>query len=174
MIASNPIAPSTADKQSLREALRATRDTTLRLLDQVPEAFLKTRVHDFYSPVGWHFGHIGMTEEFWVCGKMLGQAPLDAALAFLFANLPENAKDDRVHLPRRSEIIAYLSATRQRVLDALETADLASREPLCAEGYAWEFARQHECQHQETIAEMLQLIHKAMGPERVAEPSADG
>jgi iron(II)-dependent oxidoreductase len=154
-----------ADKRTLAAALTATRNKTLALLNRVPDAFLKTRVHDFYSPVGWHFGHIGMTEEFWVCGHALGLPPLDADLSFLFANLPENSKDNRVHLPSRDEIITYLSATRDRTLAALKSADLTSSNPLLANGFAWEFARQHECQHQETIAEMLQLIYKAIGAE---------
>lgn len=162
-----------ADKRSLADALTATRANTLSLLDRVPDAFLKTRVHDFYSPVGWHFGHIGMTEEYWVCGQALGQSPLDTDLTFLFANLPENSKDNRVHLPSREEIVAYLSVTRDQTLAALESADLASPSPLLNKGYAWEFARQHECQHQETIAEMLQLIHKAIGGETQFETASD-
>jgi iron(II)-dependent oxidoreductase len=160
-------------KQSLCEALITTRQQTLRLLEQVPEAFLKTRVHDFYSPVGWHFGHIGMTEEFWVCGQALGQPPLDSNLSFLFANLPENPKDGRVHLPSREEIIAYLASTREQTLAALEGAELTTDDLLLTQGYAWEFARQHECQHQETIAEMLQLIYKAIGNERDSGQLAD-
>ena len=35
--------------------------------------------------------------------------------------------------------------------------------PLLANGYAWEFALQHECQHQETIAELLQLLAQHRG-----------
>jgi iron(II)-dependent oxidoreductase len=163
MIQAELDSPAAADKQSLCEGLRATREKTLRLLEQVPEEFLKTRVHDFYSPIGWHFGHVGMTEEFWICKQALGLPPLDGNLSFLFANLPENAKDNRVHLPSRDEIIFYLSATRHRTFSALESADFASDNPLLSQGYAWEFARQHECQHQETIAEMLQLIYKAIG-----------
>jgi iron(II)-dependent oxidoreductase len=42
----------------------------------------------------------------------------------------------------------------------LENADLDSEDPFLKDGYAWEFAIQHEYQHHETIAEMLQLIQK--------------
>ncbi|MBC8102148.1 MAG: ergothioneine biosynthesis protein EgtB [Cytophagales bacterium] len=150
-------------KAFLREALTATREQTLRLLDRVPEAFLRTRVHEFYSPVGWHFGHIGMTEEFWVCREASGVPPLDDRLSFLFANLPENPKEGRGELPSRAEIKDYLARTRQRTLATLETAHFDAAKPLLSGGYAWEFARQHECQHQETIAELLQLIHQTMG-----------
>ncbi len=150
-------------KDELRGKLAAARERTLWLFDQVPEEFLKRRVHNFYSPIGWHFGHIGRTEEYWVISAALRQPVLDEHLTFLFADLPENPKDARVHLPTREEITSYLSATRSHVLAALAAADLESADPLIADGYGWEFALQHECQHQETIAEMLTLIHKAQG-----------
>lgn len=142
--------------------MAAVRIKTLRLLDAVPDEFLKIRVHDFYSPLGWHFGHIGMTEEYWTRHKALGLDCLDDALSFLFANVEENPKEQRVHLPDRSEIIAYLAATRLRALAALAEADLEDESPLLANGYAWEFALQHECQHQETTCELMQLAHQSL------------
>jgi iron(II)-dependent oxidoreductase len=149
-------------KTDIRQAMESARANTLRLLDFVPDDFLKVRVHDFYSPIGWHFGHIGMTEEFWVINEALRQPCKDEALSFLFANLPDNPKDNRVHLPSRKKITDYLMATRRASLDALETADLSDPNPLLTDGYAWIFAVQHECQHQETIAEMLQLIQQRL------------
>jgi ergothioneine biosynthesis protein EgtB len=149
-----------ARKEQIRTALTETRARTLRLFEAVPDDFLAVRVHDFYSPVGWHFGHIGRTETFWACEEALGQPCLNDALSFLFANLPENPKDNRTHLPTREEIQDYLAETRRLALVALDQADLARDDPLLADGYAWEFALQHECQHQETITELLQLIQK--------------
>ena len=99
-----------------------------------------------------------MTEEHWVCAQALKQAPPNPEYSFLFANIPENPKDNRIHLPSREEIIGYLSATRKTVLNALKTIDLETNSPLLADGYAWEFALQHEYQHQETIAELRQLL----------------
>ena len=130
-------------KAALRSAMAKARSGTLCLLDIVPDDFFKTRVHDFYSPVGWHFGHIGMTEEFWVCQEALGRPCRDARLSFLFANLPENPKDNRVHLPSRREIVDYLAATRAATFEALETTDLDSDHALIADGYAWDFAFHH-------------------------------
>jgi gamma-glutamyl hercynylcysteine S-oxide synthase len=150
-------------KDELREALESTRKKTLWLLEHVQEDFLKVRVHSFYSPIGWHFGHIGRTEEYWVLHKAFGRPVHDDALSFLFADLPENPKDNRVNLPERHQIVEYLGLTRERTLEALEGADLDDGCPFFADGYAWEFAIQHECQHQETICEMLQLIQKALG-----------
>lgn len=149
-----------ARKAELATALQYAREKTLLLLEAVPQSSFNMRVHDFYSPIGWHFGHIGMTEEHWVQVNALGRPRLNPSLSFLFANLPENPKDNRVHLPAREEIVGYLAETRRNTLRALEEADLTPTSPVVAEGYAWEFALQHECQHQETIVEMLQLIHK--------------
>jgi gamma-glutamyl hercynylcysteine S-oxide synthase len=157
-------------KRELRAALERARGRTLRLLELVPDEFLKVRVHGFYSPIGWHFGHIGRTEEYWIHHKALGRPCLDDELSFLFADLPENPKDNRVNLPSREQIVEYLARTRQCALDALDEADLSSPDPHMSGGYAWYFAFQHECQHQETICEMLQLIHQRRPVERLPEP----
>lgn len=160
---------ATTRKEELRRSLETVRERTLWLLSQVPEEFLKRRVHEFYSPIGWHFGHVGRTEEYWVVSKAFQKPVLDDHLSFLFADLPDNPKDNRVHMPDREEVINYLQRTRASVLACLEEADLESDNPYFKEGYAWDFAIQHECQHQETIAEMLALIHKQQ-PE---EPNFD-
>lgn len=158
-------------KEQVACALRQARDQTLELLSQVPDKFLKVRVHGFYSPIGWHFGHIGMTEEYWVGVRACGEAPMDEQLAFLFANIPDNPKDNRVNLPDRTQILDYLAQTRQRTLLALEEANLESDQCFLKDAYAWEFALQHEYQHQETIAELLQLIHQQQPlPKPLPEP----
>jgi iron(II)-dependent oxidoreductase len=147
-------------KEQLRTALSVARSKTLWLLDQVPDDFLRRRVHSFYSPIGWHFGHVGRTEEYWVIHKALGRPVLDEQLSFLFADLPDNPKDNRVNIPDRAGAIDYLRRTREQVLFALDECDLEQDDAYLLDGYAWEFALQHECQHQETITEMLQLIQK--------------
>ena len=159
-------------KEQLRSRLIAARECTLWLFDQVPEEFLKRRVHSFYSPIGWHFGHIARTEEFWVISEALKQPVLNAHLSFLLADLPENSKDNRVTIPDRSEILRYMAQTRELVLQALDESEFDTNNPLLADGYGWEFALQHECQHQETIVEMLTLIHKALEPHALSPGTA--
>ena len=147
-------------KSQIRRSLESVRARTLWLLDRVPDEFLRVRVHEFYSPIGWHFGHVGRTEEFWVVGEALGRPLLDDDLTFILADTVDNPRDNRVNIPDRAGLVDYLARTRERVLAALDETDLGSPAPILADGYAWEFAVQHECQHQETIAEMLQLIQK--------------
>lgn len=158
-------------KRELVSRLEEVRARTLWLLDQVPEEFLKRRVHSFYSPIGWHFGHVGRTEEYWAIGEALQRPLLDDHLSFLFADLPDNPKDNRVNIPDREGIKRYLSETRDRCVEALHEADLESPTRLLSQGYAWDFAIQHECQHQETICEMLQLIQRELGPRDLPAPS---
>lgn len=157
-------------KAELRRSLENCRQQTEALFEQVPDQFLRRRVHSFYSPIGWHFGHVGRTEEYWVLGQALRRPLLDDRLTFLFADLKDNPKDNRVNIPDRSGILEYLHRTRARVLEALEDADLSPDDPYLADGYAWEFAVQHEYQHQETILEMLQLIRRELGPSPVSLP----
>ncbi len=148
-------------KPELRARLEAVRERTLWLLDRVPDADLPRRVHAFYSPVGWHFGHVGRTEEFWACGEAMRRPLVDDRLSFLFADRPDNPKEARVHLPARAEIVAYLAETRRRTLDALDAAEIGPDAPeILRDGYAFLFPAGHEAQHQETIAELLQLLQR--------------
>src|SRR5947209_19502397 len=101
-------------KRDLTARLEAARKKTLWLLNQVPEEFLRRRVHSFYSPIGWHFGHVGRTEEFWTIGEALHRPLLDDHLSFLFADLADNPKDNRVNIPDRAGIERYLQDTRDR------------------------------------------------------------
>ena len=150
----------TQHREELRKSLLATRERTLALLESVPDDYLRRRVHAFYSPIGWHFGHVGRTEEYWVCGQAMGQSLVDDHLSWRFADVTDNPKDDRVNIPDRAGIVEYLAQTRQRVLAALDSAEFSETNPFLAEGYAWNFAFEHECQHQETIYEMLYLIQQ--------------
>lgn len=150
--------PRVDRKAELRRRLEEVRARTLWLMERVPDEFLRVRVHDFYSPIGWHFGHVGRTEEFWVVGEALGRPLLDDRLTFVLADTLDNPRDNRVNIPDRAGLLDYMARTRASVLAALDEVDLDTDEAILADGYAFEFAAQHECQHQETIAEMLQLI----------------
>ena len=146
-------------KESIAGRLTAARTRTLALLELVPRDTWSLRVHDFYSPIGWHFGHIARTEEYWV-SRALGLAPHDERADFLFADSPDNPKEARVHLPPIESVLGYMRNVRERSLSLLYGADIETDSPLLADGFAWEFAYQHECQHQETILELLCLIHQ--------------
>ena len=152
---------TTIDRKSeIRRRLDEVRERTLWLMARVPDEFLRVRVHDFYSPIGWHFGHVGRTEEFWTVGEAMGRPLLDDRLTALLADTADNPRDNRVNIPDRAGLLDYMARTRASALAALDEADLDAEAAILADGYAFEFAAQHESQHQETIAEMLQLIQK--------------
>src|SRR5690242_19578881 len=97
----------------LRDELAAefaeTRRRTLVLAGAAREEHCR-QVHPYYSPMGWHLGHVGMTEAFWVLGSAKGEPPLRPDLDLRFANVPENPKAHRHALPAYTKILAYLEA----------------------------------------------------------------
>src|SRR2546421_11304421 len=90
-------------KEQIRHDLKGARERTLRQLGFVSDGFLQVRVHDFYSPIGWHFGHIGMTEEHWTVERAMRRPCADDRLSFLLANIQDRPKDNRIHLPERHD-----------------------------------------------------------------------
>lgn len=140
---------------TLAERMRQSRDRTIELASMAPEESLTRLVHPFYSPLGWHLGHVGMVEEYWVLERAFGLKPACPNLSFIFANIPENPKGNRVRLPTREETFDWLAGIRARVLECRANGGSG---PLCEDDYCFQFALQHEHQHQETIVELLQLL----------------
>nr|WP_228056708.1 SUMF1/EgtB/PvdO family nonheme iron enzyme [Microcoleus sp. LEGE 07076] len=109
--------------------------------------------HPDFSPVGWHLGHIAYTEDLWLLQRCAGLKPVFSEYHQLFAAdiLP---KKQRVFLPPLPEVKLYLDAVRKKVLDYLEVAPIEEQERL------WRFMIQHESQHCETVAFVLQMQEK--------------
>jgi len=140
--------------QSCREAiyrdLQQCRRGTFQLFADIdPDTFCR-QAHPDFSPVGWHLGHIAYTEDLWLLQRCAGWNPVFPEYHQLFAAdiLP---KKQRVFLPTFPEVELYLDAVRTKVLDYLEVAPIAHQERL------WRFLIQHESQHCETVAFVLQM-----------------
>ena len=140
--------------QSCREAiyrdLQQCRRGTFQLFADIdPDTFCR-QAHPDFSPVGWHLGHIAYTEDLWLLQRCAGWNPVFPEYHQLFAAdiLP---KKQRVFLPTFPEVELYLDAVRKKVLDYLEVAPIAHQERL------WRFLIQHESQHCETVAFVLQM-----------------
>lgn len=164
----------TSRKADIAARLSSTRQRTLDLLATVPPDLFRRRVHAFYSPIGWHFGHVGRTEDYWVMQTALGKPAMDEKLDFLYTDRPDNPKDGRTEVLPREAVVDYLTCTRERVLAALEEASLEEGSQILRDGYAWEFAIQHEMQHQETIVELLTLIARELGGHERPTPLPTG
>ena len=137
-------------RQQLKQWLNSCRLGTLALFDWVDEATFCRQAHLDFSPVGWHLGHIAYTESLWLLERTAGLPPMFPEYRRLFVadGLP---KSERVNLPTFEVICQYLNAVREQVLAVLETVDLDQQERL------WRWIIQHESQHSETIAFVLQL-----------------
>ncbi|MEB3355228.1 MAG: ergothioneine biosynthesis protein EgtB [Synechococcales bacterium] len=137
-------------RDRLRQWFQQCRMATLELFEPLEDEAICQQVHPDFSPVGWHLGHIGYTEGMWLLKRCAGISPPSPQYETLFAQdgLP---KAQRCQLPPLSEIYAYLAAIREQVLNYLAVAPLDREERL------WRFLLQHESQHCETIALVLQL-----------------
>ena len=148
----NPVATNTLDhrRQQLKQWLHQCRLATLALFEGMDDATFCRQAHPDFSPVGWHLGHIAYIESLWLLERGAGMSPLFPEFRRLFVadGLP---KTERVNLPTLGKVRHYLDTVREKVLTYLETADLDRQERL------WRWLIQHESQHSETIAFVLQL-----------------
>src|SRR5215510_9273414 len=109
-------------------ALEEARTYTLQLFADVDDVDFCRQVHPDFSPLGWHLGHIGVTESFWIL-QQCKQDPTLSAVYDHFFTPTDNPKPNRMHLPSHAEILAYLHTVRERVAAFLETVDLTVEHP---------------------------------------------
>jgi iron(II)-dependent oxidoreductase len=124
------------------------RARTLSLVENVAEHDLN-RVHDpLMSPLVWDLGHIAAFEDLWLAVKGAGVEPLRPELIRLY-DADEVPRAGRGELPylRREEALEFMQAVRERALGVL------ARVPPELQ----ELVLQHECQHNETMLQTLQL-----------------
>ncbi len=136
---------------AIARAMQHCRIGTLALFEGVDDATFCHQAHLDFSPVGWHLGHIAYTESLWLLERSAGMRSLFPEYRQLFVadGLP---KSERVKLPSLREVRHYLDTIREKVLDYyLTRADIDQQERL------WRWLIQHESQHSETIAFILQL-----------------
>jgi iron(II)-dependent oxidoreductase len=155
-------------RAALHSALAETRCATLALMDLVPERLFQRSVDPDYSPLGWHFGHVGMTEAYWVLEKAKGDAPLRPEYLYLFSSVTR-PREERSSIPGRDAICVYLAEVRAAMERYLAVVDLNSPDPLLRQGFIFYSVLQHEWQHQESIVELLRLSD-ALSEEPAAIP----
>ena len=149
----NDIIDSADCRQQMVEARAYTRSLLVNL---EAEDFCR-QVHPEFSPIGWHLGHIGVTESFWILQQCKGEAPLVAAYDTLFSPL-DTPKQNRINLPSQQEILVYLDAVREQVFAFLERGGWEETHPLLSEGRIFNMLLQHEEQHNETMLLILNLL----------------
>lgn len=141
----------------IRTALLEAREHTLCLFRDVDEEDFRRQIHPDFSPLGWHLGHIGVTESFWILQQCKKEPTLSESYDSFFTPT-DNPKPNRVNLPSRLEILAYLECVRARVLLFLDEVDLTAHHLRLKDGGIFQMLLQHEEQHNETILLIRQLL----------------
>ncbi len=157
---------------SLARAFDETRAHTLRLFDLVrDEADLHRSPGFGFRPLLWHLAHIGVFEAYWILQQAGAQASPDERYQRIFDPIA-TPREESKQLPARAEMEDYLARVRERVSDFMEAArgdsgDDASS--LLRDAYVFRLVLEHERQHQETLAYLLQLLD----PESKTPPPID-
>jgi len=127
------------------------RFATLSLFQGIEPTTFSCQAHPNFSPIGWHLGHIGYTEAIWILEHLADEFPkhlLPYRRLYAADGLP---KTERCHLPSLEETFSLLDDVRSRVFQYLSVCPLETQERL------WYWLLQHESQHCETIAIVLEL-----------------
>ncbi len=143
------------------------RAATHTIFDIVREEDLRESPGFGFRPVIWHLAHIGVFEAYWLLQKLHGEPPPDERYERIFDPI-QTPREESKHLPSRREMEEYLARVRERSLRALEAADFDSPDPLLGGDYLFQLVLEHERQHQETLAYLVQLLD----PEKKRRPAA--
>ncbi len=157
----------------LRARLNAVRSGTLRLLDLVDDDAFCAQPDSDFSPIGWHVGHIAAFEAHWILEQSKGDPPRSVEYRRLFSPL-ETAKAARRNLPSRAALVEYCEVVRREVVRYLEWVPARSDHRLLRDGRIIRNVLQHECQHSETIALLLQMHERDGGSENLLRPAPGG
>jgi gamma-glutamyl hercynylcysteine S-oxide synthase len=158
-------------KDELVGQLEEARRRTCWLLRTLSEEDLSKQHAPIMSPLIWDYGHIGNYEELWLLEKAFGKSLSNRTLYNMYdASLHPREERPSLDLLDREGADLYLDAVRGGVLEALETADLEGEDPPLGGGFVYHMILQHECQHNETMLQTLQLMQgKGYRPEAKVE-----
>ena len=163
------------EKDLVRRVVEA-RERTRFLLEPVSEEDLVAQHDPIMSPLIWDFGHIGNYEELWLLQKAHGKILSKRELYDMYdASLHPREERPSLDLLDWASANRYLDAVRQAVLETLETTDFDGDDPLLKDGFVYHMIIQHECQHNETMLQTLQLMKgEGYKPEARVELPAGG
>lgn len=144
-------------RRELAELLLDARERTMLLISPVGEEDLHRQHDPLMGPILWDLGHIAHFEELWLTRNLEG--PIQFVEMPGIFNPMENPRRTRgaLVLPALTDVLRTMQEIRARVLERLETADVAGGPPLLHDGYVYRLVAQHEFQHDETILQTLQL-----------------
>jgi iron(II)-dependent oxidoreductase len=143
------------------EIARLMRESRLRTHEMFAlvreESDLRRPPADGFRPILWHLGHVGAFEGYWILQRVKGDPTISPRYDVIFDPI-KTPKEDSNNLPPIPEIESYLARVRESVLDFLETASASNSDPMLRDGYIFNMVIEHEYQHQETLAYLLQML----------------
>jgi ergothioneine biosynthesis protein EgtB len=146
------------DANETERLMRESRDDTRRLFSLViSEADLRRPPSAGFRPLLWHLGHVGAFEEYWLLCRVKGNPPISSRYADIFDPI-KTPREDSTNLPPIAEIESYLSRVREEVFSLLGRIQPGEKDPLLSNGYVFDLVIEHEYQHQETLAYLLQML----------------
>lgn len=148
--------------------LAGTRADTLRLFRLAEERELRESPGFGYRPIIWHLAHIGVFEAYWLLQKIGGLPAPDERYERVFDPI-KTPREESKDLPARGEMEDFLQRVRDGALACLGRFDFDSADPLLRGGYVFHLVLEHERQHQETLAYLLQLLD----PSKKTRPAAN-
>lgn len=160
---------ATAEAEQVKQCMSAARAETLKLFDLAREEELHQSPGFGFRPVIWHLAHIGVFEAYWILQKMRGESAPDSRFERIFDPI-STPREESKNLPSRAEMENYLARVRDRALSYLDEIQFDASDPLLRNAYVFQLVLQHEYQHQETLAYLLQLLH----PAKKTRPLASG
>ncbi len=157
------------DRTAIAGTLERARGGTLRLLAPFSDEELCLQVSSLQSPLVWDFAHIGHFEELWLLRTVGGEEPLhdehdDVYDAFA------HERSERGELPYLPPAAAraFVHDVRVRSLGLLDRVT-PNGDRLLDGGFVFGLVVQHELQHNETMAQTMQLGGL---PAQIAPPPA--
>jgi ergothioneine biosynthesis protein EgtB len=145
------------DSEEMARLMRESRRETKRLIKLVKsEADLRRPPAEGFRPILWHLGHVGAFEGYWILQRAKGERTISPSYDVIFDPI-KTPRDDSTNLPPIAQIESYLARVREGVFDFLKSYGSNSH-PLVRDGYLFHLVLEHEYQHQETLAYLLQML----------------
>ncbi|MEJ7616964.1 MAG: SUMF1/EgtB/PvdO family nonheme iron enzyme, partial [Pyrinomonadaceae bacterium] len=136
-----------------------TRERTLGLFNLASEEHLRESPGHGFRPIIWHLAHIGVFEAYWLLQQLGGERALDDQYERIFDPI-KTPREDSVNLPSRFEMEEFLARVRDRTLPVLREFRPQPNDSLRRDAYVFDLVLEHEYQHQETLAYLLQLLDR--------------
>jgi gamma-glutamyl hercynylcysteine S-oxide synthase len=151
MVVLSPQAQSHTSAEAALEALELVRARTNALIAPIGDRDLERSPSPLMSPPVWDLGHIAAYEDLWISHRFGGRPLLRPELARVYdAFETPRSQRSRMWLLGREESEEYMRAVRARTVEVIDRDGVA-------DGQIVEMVMQHECQHNETMLQTIEL-----------------